>query len=221
VAAGLDTRPARIEHQGRQAGLQLDLTPAGSRALFGVPAAALAACAVHLEEVLGPAATELAERLTAAGGWPARLQVLDDVLLTVLGRRGAAVRSAQDTPPEVDLAWRRIVASGGAVPVEQLAREVGWSRRHLSERMRRETGLPPKALARLVRFEGVRRELALPVRPPLAQLALKCGYADQAHMTREFTDLAGCSPLRWLAEEELPLLQDGPHANPAGSGHDQ
>ncbi|MCA1672997.1 MAG: helix-turn-helix domain-containing protein, partial [Actinobacteria bacterium] len=44
-------------------------------------------------------------------------------------------------------------------------------------------------------------------RPPLADVAARCGYYDQAHFTREWRDLAGCSPRTWLAEE-LPSVQD-------------
>ncbi len=35
----------------------------------------------------------------------------------------------------------------------------------------------------------------------LADLATECGYYDQAHLAREFRDLAGCPPSALLAEE--------------------
>jgi AraC-like DNA-binding protein len=35
----------------------------------------------------------------------------------------------------------------------------------------------------------------------LADLAVTCGYFDQAHLAREFRALAGCPPSQWLAEE--------------------
>jgi AraC-like DNA-binding protein len=41
----------------------------------------------------------------------------------------------------------------------------------------------------------------------LAELAVGCGYYDQAHLTNEWRALAGCSPGTWIAEE-LPFLQD-------------
>jgi len=35
----------------------------------------------------------------------------------------------------------------------------------------------------------------------LADLAVECGYFDQAHLAREFRALAGCPPSQWIAEE--------------------
>ncbi len=41
----------------------------------------------------------------------------------------------------------------------------------------------------------------------IAQIAATCGYYDQAHLNRDFAELAGCSPTTWLAEE-IPSVQD-------------
>lgn len=49
----------------------------------------------------------------------------------------------------------------------------------------------------------------LPRHATIAQVAAACGYYDQAHLTNEFTDLAGCTPRRWMAEVGLPFFQDG------------
>jgi len=42
---------------------------------------------------------------------------------------------------------------------------------------------------------------------PVVSVASELGYSDQAHMTREWNALAGCSPRAWIARE-LPFLQD-------------
>ncbi|MEY9860027.1 AraC-like DNA-binding protein [Catenulispora sp. GAS73] len=44
----------------------------------------------------------------------------------------------------------------------------------------------------------------------LAELAVDVGYYDQAHLDREFNALAGCPPVRWLAEE-FRNIQSGAH----------
>jgi AraC-like DNA-binding protein len=88
--------------------------------------------------------------------------------------------------------------------VAAVASEVGFSRRRLSTLVREECGLTPKAFHRVARF---RRSRAVLGRRPLAEVAATCGYADQAHLAREWSELAGCSPTTWL-REEFPFLQD-------------
>jgi transcriptional regulator GlxA family with amidase domain len=83
---------------------------------------------------------------------------------------------------------------------------VGWSRRHLSQRFTDEYGIGPKQTARLVRFQRARDLVAAGTRP-LAEVAVDCGYADQAHLTREFCELAGDPPTTWRREER-PFIQD-------------
>ena len=63
--------------------------------------------------------------------------------------------------------------------------------------------------ARVVRFERAREMLqSTPSFVTVAQVAAVCGYYDQAHLDRDFAELAGCAPTTWLAEE-LPSFQDG------------
>jgi AraC-like DNA-binding protein len=205
LVGGLHAHAATIRHQGDQHGLQLAITPAGARALLGRPAAELASTVVALDDVWGRRAGELVERLTAAPGWAERFAVLDEVF----GRRAAAAPDRRGAPDEVAYAWDRLAGSSGAAPVTEVAREAGWSRRHLSERFRTEYGLPPKVMARVFRFERARMMLQRPGPPSLARVAAECGYADQAHLTREWRDLAGATPTAWMSSEQLPIVQDG------------
>ena len=106
--------------------------------------------------------------------------------------------------PEVGYAWDRLTETGGSLRIEPLAREIGWSRRHLADRFRSEIGLAPKTAARVIRFERACERLLTPSRPPLAQVAADGGYVDQAHLARDFRELAGITATRWLAERPAP-----------------
>lgn len=195
LLGGLHTTPALIRHDGAQSGVQVAVHPLAARALFGLPAGELAGIDVPAEQVLGRLAAQVRERLREARDWPERFAVLDGALLR-------AARPSGQVPPEVAWAWRALRRSGGALPVAELARETGWSARHLQDRFRRETGLTPKAAARVIRFDRARRLLAAASPPPrLAELAVRCGYFDQAHLAREFRALAGLPPSGWLAAE--------------------
>jgi len=203
LVGGLHTAPALITHDGRQSGIQLGLSPLGARTLLGLPAGELAATDVSGEDVLGVIAAEIRDRLQSAASWSDRFAILDEVLaaraVQAAGRPGTAVS------PEVTHAWRLLRRTGGSAPVSRLTAETGWSDRHLRNRFREETGLAPKAAARVIRFERARRELqhraAAGGALRLAELAAAFGYFDQAHLDRDFGLLAGCSPTTWVAEE--------------------
>jgi AraC-like DNA-binding protein len=197
--AGLDDSATITEYCGEQRGLQVNLTPLGARRLLGLPMAELARRVVALEDVLGErAARLLVERLHDAPDWQARFALLDAVLLARLER-------AAPVAAEVEHAWARLHASDGAVAIATLAGEVGWSRRHLAARFRADVGLPPKAVARIMRFARVTRTLRANEGHGLADVAYACGYADQAHLNRDFRAFAGTTPTDYAAR----LLPDG------------
>jgi AraC-like DNA-binding protein len=200
LLGGLHTSPALITHEGWQSGIQLGLTPRGARSLLGLPAAELAGVDVEASDVLGRLAGEIREQVLAAPGWAGRFAVLEEFLA-----RRLQAGYAPGPRPEVSYAWERLRRSHGTVSVADLAAETGWSARHLSEQFRAETGLSPKTGARVIRFDRTRRLLLRGLgegrRIVLADLAADCGYYDQAHLARDFRDLAGCPPSVLLAEE--------------------
>ena len=197
--AGLHAAPARVRDQGSGHLVHAFLTPLGVQTLFGVPAAALASRVVALCDLLDARARELEDRLACARSWPERFAVLDELLARKL--------APAPPPAEIAWAWRRLSAAYGQIPVGDLAREIGWSRRHFGERFRAETGLAPKTAARVLRFERAQSLFAAREPGGIGAVASASGYADQSHLTREWVALSGATPRAWLAEE-LPFLQD-------------
>lgn len=199
VISGLQASPALISHEGRQEGVAIELTPPGFRALFGMPIAEVWNMSLELEQ-LDPSGGELWERLQEAAGWRERFDACDRVLTGLLGDGGS--RS------ELAGAWSLLVGSGGNAPIEDVAWQVGWSRRNLTRRFGREFGLGPKLAGRVIRFERAHELLGRGGDP--ARVAATCGYFDQAHMNRDFVDLAGLPPARLAVEraEEVPSFQE-------------
>lgn len=208
TVAGLHTRPALIRTHGHQHGIQLALTPYGARALFGVPAGALASEVVAYEELGRGASAELTA-LAAAPGWPDRFAALARVLGTQVARNGGGEPPA----PEVAEAWRLLQRTDGRIRIAEVADRLGWGRRRLTARFTAEYGIGPKQAARLFRFD---RSVQLLRRgTTLAETADRCGYADQAHLSREWTDLAGRTPRQ--ARDE-PYFTPISSRQPAGRG---
>jgi AraC-like DNA-binding protein len=200
VAGGLISRSVQVHHGGEQHGIQVSLTPSGARAVYGMPAGELADQLVPLEVLLGPLAPELVERLPMQPTWSARFSVLDEVLLRAVRLHPDRVQRVRD---EVAEAWRRLVAARGRVQVSALAADLGWSRRNLGERFRHELGLPPKTVARVLRFEHAHELATASVSRPWSEVAASAGYADQAHLVREWRDITGLSPTAWRRGEVL------------------
>jgi AraC-like DNA-binding protein len=201
TVSGLHTAPAAIHHDGRQTGLQLDLTTAGARALLGVPAAALSRELLELDDVT-PALRRLPERLAGTASWPARMRLVEQALVSALSRH-----EAPEPRAELGRALARLTRGAR---VGEVAEEVGFSRRRLSTVVRAECGVTPKEWQRIARFSSSRDRIARHARRgrvSLASLAAETGYADQAHLTREWQALAGCTPTTWL-RTEFPFLQD-------------
>ncbi|WP_370326221.1 helix-turn-helix domain-containing protein [Euzebya sp.] len=117
-----------------------------------------------------------------------------DLLRAVLAAVAAADLPAPD--PAVRVAVTAAVRSGRRQDLSRVGLEAGWSPRTLRRRVHRAVGLSPDALRRLGRLESARTALATGGRGP-AQVAAAGGWTDQAHMTRDFTALAGYTPAAW------------------------
>jgi AraC-like DNA-binding protein len=96
-------------------------------------------------------------------------------------------------------------AARGRVTVDELARRVGLTPRHLERRFKTVVGLSPKRLARITRFQRALRVLDTLDSPQRGtETAAMCGYADQAHFIRECRAMAGCPPgAHMLRQAEL------------------
>ncbi|PSL01144.1 AraC family transcriptional regulator [Haloactinopolyspora alba] len=193
--AGFSDGHAVTEYVGRQRGVQIDLTPLGAYRLLGLAGAELCSGVLDLHSVLGAPADRLVEQLAAAPDWPARFELVDAALL----RRRERAPAVDDA---VGWAWRRLVATGGLVPVGALVDDIGCSRRHFVQRFRRHAGLGPKASARVLRFDRAVRLLGSA--RSISDVAADTGYADHSHLVREFRSMAGCTPTELRVERGLP-----------------
>ncbi|HVD12120.1 MAG TPA: helix-turn-helix domain-containing protein [Gaiellaceae bacterium] len=182
---GLRDRQVTTRHEGRSFGIHIDLVPPAAHRLFGLPLRDLAYRQLPLEDVLDE--PFLVERLHDAGTWAARFRLLD----SLLARR---LRHAPPPSPQVLWAWRRLVGARGDIRVGSLAEELGWSRKRLVTRFGEEIGLPPKAIARVLRFERARALAEAATRPDWARIAVESGYYDQSHLINDFRAFSGRTP---------------------------
>jgi AraC-like DNA-binding protein len=187
-AAGLYAGPVHIESDGGAECVQVDFTPLGAYRCFGGAVVDLAACMVDMSDFLGHEGRQLRERLGATCGWQHRFDLVEDFV---------AGRANHLPSPEIEFAYRRLARSAGGERITSLAREIGWSRKHLVDRFRSEVGQTPKPVARMMRFQRACRLARIETASGWAAIAADSGYADQAHLVREFSALAGETPTAW------------------------
>ena len=185
-AAGLFAGPVMIESFGTACCIQVNFTPLGARRFFRLPMSELTDSMVVLDDVLGAEGMALREQLGNAPDWASRFDLAEAFVTARLER-------AAETPLEIAWAYDRIIASGGRARISAIAEKLGWSRKHLAGSFSNAIGIGPKTLSRIVRFNralGLSRQQTA----DWADIAADCGYADQAHLVREFRDLAGETP---------------------------
>lgn len=180
--------------------------PGGAARLLGTPAGELANAHVGLEALWGRRAAELRERLCAAATARQRFELLEQALIARM----------PDQPQPRDAVGAALVAlEQPGVEVGGVARALGLSHRHFIEIFVEDVGMSPKRYAMVRRFQ---RALAAAIQSPSpawARIALAHGYYDQAHLCRDWVELAGISPSDLVGLRAIPV-KDGHVAIPAG-----
>jgi AraC-like DNA-binding protein len=178
------------------------LRPGGAQMLFGVSAADLAERHTPLCDLWGARADHAVEQLLGALSPQQQLTVLESLLagqLPKLQGLHPAVAQALRHPRD----WR----------VEEWVRSSHYSHRGFIAIFKQATGLSPKRYARLLRFQQLLAALRSSQSAALADLAYSAGYSDQAHMTREFREFAGITPLQYRLQ--APISQNHVQAHKA------
>jgi AraC-like DNA-binding protein len=203
--SGLQERPATFEiFEAHTRVAAVRLSPLGGwRLLGGLPQAQLTSRVLDGEGVLGGSSgvAALRERMGNAPDLGGAL----DWLEAWLAERFTRSRPAH---PATHAAGSRLHDAHGKLRVDELADAAAVSPRRLHELFVREVGVPPKRLARILRFRAALERLATAPAIDLTRLALDCGYYDQAHLYRDFRALSTMTPLDYLTARGEGL--DGP-----------
>jgi AraC-like DNA-binding protein len=165
--------------------IMASLAPLGAYKLLGPAISEIGGTIVGLEGIAGADARRLSEQIQSAPTWEECGRLLDHFLLN------RAAHGPQPSP-EVRHAWHLLVRSGGRDPIREIAREVGWSHKHLIAGFKQQVGVAPHMAARLLRLSTVWQHIDH--EQTWARIAAECGYADQSHLIREFRHFTGTTP---------------------------
>ncbi len=189
-ASGLFPGQVVIHSTGFSDCIQVNFTPLGAWRFFGLPMSELAARMVTLDDLAGRDIRELRLRLADQADPVRRVDLVESF---VTGR--LLCSAAYD--PVSEAAYALLLRQNGDVRISRLAARLDLSRKHLAERFRAAIGVPPKTVARIMRFN--RAQQLARAGEDWADIAASCGYADQAHLAREFQEMSGSTPTAWKA----------------------
>ncbi len=180
--AGPDTGPSRSTSRAGTVIVGVRLRPSAGGQVLGLPLSEVRDQRVALADLLPAAARRLPATLDPAR---AVARMLDVTGLLVA-----------DGTPDPAMARAAALLRDPAARTEEVAQDVGLSARQFRRRCHAAAGYGPKTLQRVLRFQRFVRMTDVPGGPPdLAAAAVRAGYADQAHLTRECADLSGLTPV--------------------------
>ncbi len=164
---------------------------AGAARFFDVPYDAIVDRVVDFAEFEPAFSAAIHDRIARAGSHEERLAAMIAMLeerLTQESKEDIFVRQA----------CQYIVGSDGEYSVQDLVKLIGFSERQLERKFKKQVGIAPKTLSRIMRFQKFLAMTKEADTLTLADAAAACGYYDQSHFIRDFTKFSGMSPMRYL-----------------------
>jgi AraC-like DNA-binding protein len=185
------TNGYELTGRGRVVGVRF--RPGGARPWLDGPVSALTDTEVPVSAMAAVDADAVRARVQEAPDIRTAVALVDDVLAPLCPPPDPAVARADDLVRMVD-------AEPGIRRVEDLAARLATTPRSLQRFCAEWIGVGPKELVRWARLhEAAGRAAAGPV--DWAALAAELGYADQAHLVRDFTRVVGEPPARYARAE--------------------
>ncbi len=193
VVVGQITGPFQLQPTGDLNVIGVRFAPAAFASLFHVPARMLTDQHVSTDGLGSLPTGELMDRISQALDTTQRIGIIQQFLIDRLAGRPS------HPPRALSHAVDRIISTQGQLPIDQLARTLRISHRHLERLFHEHVGVTPKMLSRIVRFRSVFDRVSDD--PKWSSIALDCGYFDQAHLIRDFNRFAGQSPHAYLRSQ--------------------
>jgi AraC-like DNA-binding protein len=166
------------------------IRPGAVRTVFGCPAGLILNGGALLSD-LAKGAGALHQRLLSTTNLEQRQALLEDWVRGAIGRAAKVARAV--------VAACRLLTVEPNLEIGELARKLDWNARTLQRQFRGACGYGPKHFQRIMRVQRAIRAVQASVTHPLAEVAQTAGYADQAHMTRDFRGITGFTPREALA----------------------
>jgi AraC-like DNA-binding protein len=194
LLSGAHSQYQVIDTAEQESVIGVHFRPGGAFPFLGMPAGELRDTTVSLDEVWGAGAIELRDQLLEASTPQARFSILEQVLADQLAR-------GFDHHAAVGFALHRFMAAPQVTTIAGVSQQIGLSPKRFIQAFRDETGFTPKVFCRIRRFQQALDRMEGRRNVTWANVALDCGYFDQAHFIHDFRAFSGINPSTYLAHQ--------------------
>lgn len=192
IFSGARSNCFAIDSCERERVIGVQFRPGGAFPFFRPPASETENATVDLEDLWPRCAREIRERLLLAPSIDAMLHELERCLIEQLTR-------PIELHPAVQYALDRFAHSKHVCRVGSVIDEIGMSSRRFIKLFHQQVGLAPKVFCRVRRFQHVIEAVHCKEDVDWADIALECGYYDQAHFIHDFESFSGLTPSAYLS----------------------
>ena len=180
-----------IDTHEQESVIGIQFKPGGARPFFRLPTNELHNLHVSLEDLWNAKARDLRCQLLEARTPEAKFRVLERTLL-------AETQKSIEPHPAVKFALNELVSSPQVRTISDVTAEIGLSPRRFIQLFSDEVGVTPKLFCRIKRFQSVLAQIGTGRPVGWMDVALSCGYFDQAHFIRDFRAFSGLNPTSYL-----------------------
>jgi AraC-like DNA-binding protein len=192
VLSGPRSRPFVIDTEQEERVFGIEFQPGGSFPFFRMPSSEFTDSDVSLECLWRGSVHELREGLLESQDIDSMFDLAQRFLMQ------HAVRPF-DLHPGVAFAMHRFCARPQSTTVAWVLDRIGMSHRHFAQVFHDQVGLTPKSFSRVQRFQRVLRKVHRVPDIDWTDVALDCGYYDQAHFIHDFQTFSGFTPTVYAA----------------------
>ena len=194
VLSGPQTEYVVLDTACQSSMMGIHFKPGGAFPFFNFPASELRNETVSLDMLWRATANELRDRLLDAPNPQSRFHILEQVLLAHLTRPLAQ-------HPTVAFALKEFQNAAHTSTVADITEQIGLSPKRFISLFSQEVGLTPKLFCRIRRFQKALQHIRSGRHIEWTEIALTCGYFDQAHFIHDFQAFSGLNPSAYLRQQ--------------------
>jgi methylphosphotriester-DNA--protein-cysteine methyltransferase len=181
-----------IDTASQAAVLGISFKPGGAFPFLKMPASELHDLHVPLDTLWKADGANLRARLLEAPTPEAKFRIVERCLL-------AQAKLPLARHPAVAFALQELQREIPSRSIADVTAQIGLSPRRFIQVFHEEVGLTPKLYCRIQRFQAVLRHISAGKRLLWADIAVSCGYFDQAHFVHDFRAFSGITPTAYTA----------------------